>query len=1286
MPRLTNLLANVATGVVRDAVSGAQLNTSTYPFTSAKELSEVQIQYITEFFDINAEIPYTKYLGFAGQTVDSSAVIDNDFNHVDKGSLAVALPAGATTSIEITEASLDNIPQTTGAIQLVNSGSQTETVAYTSVSLVGLNYVFVVDVTLAYSYDIGNQANTNDPPLVKSTTVDVTNKDTGLFVVTIDTNTQPYLFEAEGRSSITGCIFEQQIRDNTGQKIFEFQFPFVCNNSLDDDGALPPPVGFDFYTKLEVDALLNNKIDKVPTATAGHVATFTADGGVEDGGEAGLGDMTKTQYDPQLLEKDAFLSSNHNESILSLVDADFIAGVRPISVGEIGSILTVNITAPTGGFAIEMPNLVGTERNIKTTVNYMAGTPELDVTTIGGTQLIGGLITQSLLEGQRIEVVNNDTAYDLVNDDRAETGGITEDIGINTGVIYGLDVTENANNISLDISAGDIFIRDYITDPQNPVYKKCTLDAPLNLALPNIATTTFTQPYAVEDLPTNPNKVRIEFFEDTEGSTSFYKNAVKLQIALHPAGTISEIGTRKQLAYNHTNSIAQVLNAIGSIADGIKIIDNEVDDLSVKLEAGTLAELFINSSEDQVNDSIKAFLEQDPLVMNYNSTDFAGNFPYEADSTVLKPSSWNNPVTKIVEAVPDGKFTIQRCIFFASDSVGVAYGQQLFNSQAEAISCLQCDYVKNPAFSEGAPITYIICKSGATSTKDIGDILFAQVTRLGFDTGLSSVSIRPGFFDVNKAELTYDNPTRTLDLLPIAPETSVKVRLFNGSIVERDSFSWTNSNVEGLHYFYLDDNGDEQISVGPNRETQNNLLRSTVSTAFMQYGNASFDKAVITTDYRKEESGMSPDTTTKNFFDIQIYPLDGVPPTDFPVNPLGNAPTDMQFGFATDELLFAGRQFNFPAFSRGDTWRVIYLDGSNVRYIDKVGYAFLTGADFGLGTDYPVFNDNGTPDFANPPNANSPRYVWYFMAVTNDIEPSRRMVSIMGNAEYISSTDANDALANELVKVENQTSIKQELRVVYAVLYEVDLDYTNLYSSVALEIQAITIDSSTGASASIPSGLVDGSIADDLHKHTASSLVTSTLGVNDADDSIYLANGAGGVKVEDFDTRVSANSDVTANTAKVTNATHTGEVTGSTTLTVDKTVISNKATVTAVAGDFVLVGDASDNDNLKKVNVSDFLGGGTGYTPPITEDAVVDTDALVADTVTSTLALDGTVTIPDVPASHGIKYFITTKGSGAIGRIEFVTSGDAIIPTFTDVDEILCIEGSTINNSYKVVR
>jgi hypothetical protein len=61
-----------------------------------------------------------------------------------------------------------------------------------------------------------------------------------------------------------------------------------------------------------------------------------------------------------------------------------------------------------------------------------------------------------------------------------------------------------------------------------------------------------------------------------------------------------------------------------------------------------------------------------------------------------------------------------------------------------------------------------------------------------------------------------------------------------------------------------------------------------------------------------------------------------------------------------------------------------------------------------------------------------------------------------------------------------------------------------------------------------------------------------------------------------------------------TNATHTGEVTGSGALTVDKTAITNKTTVTAVGTDYILISDTSDSGNLKKALASDLTGGGGG--------------------------------------------------------------------------------------------
>jgi hypothetical protein len=122
----------------------------------------------------------------------------------------------------------------------------------------------------------------------------------------------------------------------------------------------------------------------------------------------------------------------------------------------------------------------------------------------------------------------------------------------------------------------------------------------------------------------------------------------------------------------------------------------------------------------------------------------------------------------------------------------------------------------------------------------------------------------------------------------------------------------------------------------------------------------------------------------------------------------------------------------------------------------------------------------------------------------------------------------------------------------------------------------------------------------------------TATGTNTGDQTTIV--GITGTKAE-FDTAVTDGNFLYVGDV-VSNATHTGEVTGSGALTVDKTAITNKTTVTPVSGDFILVSDTSDGGNLKKANFSDF-GGGGGTTASIYIDQTPDngTYGLLAGTV-----------------------------------------------------------------------
>ncbi len=127
---------------------------------------------------------------------------------------------------------------------------------------------------------------------------------------------------------------------------------------------------------------------------------------------------------------------------------------------------------------------------------------------------------------------------------------------------------------------------------------------------------------------------------------------------------------------------------------------------------------------------------------------------------------------------------------------------------------------------------------------------------------------------------------------------------------------------------------------------------------------------------------------------------------------------------------------------------------------------------------------------------------------------------------------------------------------------------------------------------------------EDLTVAQAKTLLNLT-GTNSGDQTITLTGVVTGSGTGSFATSLGSFTKAQLDTAVsdgnvlyvgdvTTNATHTGDVTGSGALTIDPTAITGKTTVTAVGTDYVLISDTSDSGNLKKALVSDLTGGGGG--------------------------------------------------------------------------------------------
>jgi len=180
-------------------------------------------------------------------------------------------------------------------------------------------------------------------------------------------------------------------------------------------------------------------------------------------------------------------------------------------------------------------------------------------------------------------------------------------------------------------------------------------------------------------------------------------------------------------------------------------------------------------------------------------------------------------------------------------------------------------------------------------------------------------------------------------------------------------------------------------------------------------------------------------------------------------------------------------------------------------------------------------------------------------------------------------------------------------------------------------------------------------------------------------------------EITDFDTEVSNNTSVMANTAKVSNATHTGQITGSTALTLDKTSITDQSVVTAVSSDYVVISDTSDTGNLKKALISDFASAGgdmdkATYDPTNVADDVFDMDNMAEGVTSKILTSTERTNITNNTAKvTNATHTGDMDGNTALTANSALITGKATV-TADDADYVLISDTSDSGNLKKALK
>jgi hypothetical protein len=342
--------------------------------------------------------------------------------------------------------------------------------------------------------------------------------------------------------------------------------------------------------------------------------------------------------------------------------------------------------------------------------------------------------------------------------------------------------------------------------------------------------------------------------------------------------------------------------------------------------------------------------------------------------------------------------------------------------------------------------------------------------------GYEASTTSSGFYDPDDISITFDGTDLTLS--GISGDYKFVTNDATDYTKSSDTFTPTFT-ANGLYYIYYDNNGNLQQSDQPNRDQQYELMNTTLPVAYMLYNSSAPTLVTFVGDYMKGRSSNS--LWTKNFYDKPVEVLQGLQATDFILDGNGDLNSSAVFGLTESEVIFTDRKYNIPTRTTSDTWNVGYTTGTFATGIADNPYSVLTDNDLGVGTTGRlVYNNDGSPT-----TVVNNDFVWYFVAVTNDIKDVDRTLSIMGEEEYGTLNQANNNLDIEIATVQSKITIKQGFTIKYAVLWQTNNLYDNDVKARIINIVPILSEDSGGTPIqSIPDELINGSdIGDTLHNH-----------------------------------------------------------------------------------------------------------------------------------------------------------------------------------------------------------
>lgn len=288
-----------------------------------------------------------------------------------------------------------------------------------------------------------------------------------------------------------------------------------------------------------------------------------------------------------------------------------------------------------------------------------------------------------------------------------------------TGLIKNGQISATIGSNVFAISAGIGIVGNY-SDPENPIITKVTISARTGVT-PAYLTTGLISYIAVD---VNDNLIQ----SSSPFTEAQRRDYILLGAVVHSnLSTINAINNISAPTEASTNQLHDFMEAVGALnLTGNKYSANGAN-LSLDKSAGKIFKLGVNFNIDWKNPHQLAQSAGTALTFRYRTQ----NGTEGSDVTVLNPTVYD--LSNVLTTVPNNKFTIQTVTMFQSGLTRIQYGQNYYDTMAEAEAAIFTrNYtVEGNIATNGITRAYIIIKKECTSLLNTADAKIIESTKFG---------------------------------------------------------------------------------------------------------------------------------------------------------------------------------------------------------------------------------------------------------------------------------------------------------------------------------------------------------------------------------------------------------------------------------------------------------------------------------------------------------------------------------------------------------------------------